>query len=131
MKEPLNILVVDDDTAHRNTLRMLLQAWGYASKEAVDGENAVAMCMEQPVDLVLMDVYMPKKTGLDALKEIKIRKPALPVLIMSGFSDTEAATVEAIKSGAYDYLAKPLDFEKLKGVLLSLSSAASSQGRFF
>ncbi|HBT97425.1 MAG TPA: two-component system response regulator [Desulfobulbaceae bacterium] len=116
MKEPLNILVVDDDTAHRNILRVLLQEWGYATKEAVDGEMAVALCKERPFDLVLMDVRMPKKTGLEALKEIKIHNPALPVLIMTAFSDIEAA-VEAIKSGAYDYLTKPLDFEKLKVVL--------------
>ena len=116
MKEPLNILVVDDDKAHRNMLRVLLEEWEYATGEAADGESAVAMCREQPFDLVLMDVRMPKKTGIEALKEIKIHNPALPVLIMTAYSDIEAA-VTAIKSGAYDYLTKPLDFEKLKVVL--------------
>ena len=59
---------------------------------------------------------MPKKSGLEALKEIKVHNPAVPVLIMTAFSEV-AAAVEAIKSGAYDYLTKPLDFEKLKVVL--------------
>ena len=69
-----------------------------------------------PFDLVLMDVRMPKKSAWEALKEIKVHNPAMPVLIMTAFSDV-AAAVEAIKSGAYDYLTKPLDFEKLKVVL--------------
>ena len=116
MKKTLTILVADDDATHREVLRTLLEEWGYAVREAVDGEHAVALCREQPFDLVLMDVRMPKKSGLEALKEIKVHNPAVPVLIMTAFSDV-AAAVEAIKSGAYDYLTKPLDFEKLKVVL--------------
>lgn len=116
MKKMLTILVADDDATHREVLRTLLEEWGYAVREAVDGEHAVALCREQPFDLVLMDVRMPKKSGLEALKEIKVHNPAVPVLIMTAFSEV-AAAVEAIKSGAYDYLTKPLDFEKLKVVL--------------
>ncbi|MGE9985988.1 sigma-54-dependent transcriptional regulator [Desulfovibrio sp. SGI.169] len=112
----LTILVADDDATHREMLRTLLHEWGYAAGEAADGERAVALCREQPFDLALMDVRMPKKNGLEALKDIKAHNPALPVLIMTAFSDV-AAAVEAIKSGAYDYLTKPLDFEKLKVVL--------------
>lgn len=113
MKKALTILVADDDATHREMLRTLLQEWGYAVEEAVDGEHAVTLCLERAFDLVLMDVRMPKKTGLEALKEIRAHNPALPVLIMTAFSDV-AAAVEAIKAGAYDYLTKPLDFEKLK-----------------
>ena len=116
MKKTLTILVADDDATHREVLRTLLEEWGYAVREAVDGEHAVALCREQSFDLVLMDVRMPKKSGLEALKEIKVHNPAVPVLIMTAFSEV-AAAVEAIKSGAYDYLTKPLDFEKLKVVL--------------
>ena len=116
MKKMLTILVADDDATHREVLRTLLEEWGYAVREAVDGEHAVALCRKQPFDLVLMDVRMPKKSGLEALKEIKVHNPAVPVLIMTAFSEV-AAAVEAIKSGAYDYLTKPLDFEKLKVVL--------------
>lgn len=116
MKKMLTILVADDDATHREVLRTLLEEWGYAVREAVDGEHAVALCRKQPFDLVLMDVRMPKKSGLEALKEIKVHNSAVPVLIMTAFSEV-AAAVEAIKSGAYDYLTKPLDFEKLKVVL--------------
>ena len=116
MKKMLTILVADDDATHREVLRTLLEEWGYAVREAVDGEHAVALCRKQPFDLVLMDVRMPKKSGLEALKEIKVHNPAVPVLIMTAFSEV-AAAVAASKSGAYDYLTKPLDFEKLKVVL--------------
>ena len=95
MKKTLTILVADDDATHREVLRTLLEEWGYAVREAVDGEHAVALCREQPFDLVLMDVRMPKKSGLEALKEIKVHNPAVPVLIMTAFSDV-AAAVEAI-----------------------------------
>ena len=113
MKHELTILIVDDDDGHRTMLHTLLNDWGYRTVGAEDGEGAVSMCKEHPFDLVLMDVRMPKKSGLEALKEIKAHNPALPILIMTAFSNIEAA-VEAIKSGAYDYLTKPLDFDKLK-----------------
>ena len=116
MSAPLQILVVDDDGPHRNMLLTLLRNWGYRADEAADGEAAVEKCRDQSFDLVLMDVRMPKKTGLEALKDMHMFNPALPVLIMTAFSNVEAA-VEAIKNGAYDYLTKPLDFEKLKVVL--------------
>jgi two-component system response regulator HydG len=116
MSLPLHILVVDDDAPHRNMLLTLLRNWGYRADEAADGEAAVARCRAQSFDLVLMDVRMPKKTGLEALKDMRLLNPALPVLIMTAFSNVEAA-VEAIKNGAYDYLTKPLDFDKLKVVL--------------
>ena len=113
MSQSLRILVVDDDTTHRTMLCTLLNDWGYGTEEAEDGEKAVAMCKEHTFDLVLMDVRMPKKSGIEALQEIKGHNPALPILIMTAFSNIEAA-VEAIKAGAYDYLTKPLDFDKLK-----------------
>ncbi|MCL1915364.1 MAG: sigma-54 dependent transcriptional regulator [Desulfovibrionaceae bacterium] len=116
MSQSLQILVVDDDYTHRNMLLTLLRDWGYLAEEAADGEMAVEKCRAQSFDLVLMDVRMPRKTGLEALKDIHSLNPALPVLIMTAFSNIEAA-VEAIKNGAYDYLTKPLDFEKLKVVL--------------
>ncbi|GHV54877.1 acetoacetate metabolism regulatory protein AtoC [Deltaproteobacteria bacterium] len=107
------ILLADDDRSHRAMLRLLLEDWGYKTAEADDGEEAVRQCREKPFSLVLMDVRMPKKNGLSAMKEIREHDPTVPVLIMTAFSAVDAA-VEAIKSGAYDYLTKPLDFEKLR-----------------
>ena len=68
---------------------------------------------EQPFDLILMDIRMLKVSGIEALETIKSINPAIPVVIMTAFSSVETA-VEALKKGAYDYLTKPLDFEKLK-----------------
>lgn len=117
---PIRLLVVDDDANHRRTLLTLLEEWAYQARGCESGEAAVAMCKEQPFDLVLMDVRMAGMSGITALKEIKSYNPAIPVLIMTAYSDVGNA-VEAIKAGAYDYLTKPLDFDELK---LTLERAA-------
>jgi len=119
MKQKNRILVVDDDTAHRTMLHALIGGWGYEISEADDGSTAVAEVRKKPYDLVLMDVRMLKVSGTEALKEIKSFNPAVPVIIMTAYSSVESA-VSAIKDGAYDYLTKPLDFDKLK---LSLERA--------
>ena len=110
------LLVVDDDAGHRSMLLTLLADWGYRLESAQDGETSVALCRAQPFDLVLMDVRMTGISGIEALKEIKLRQPDLPILIMTAYSDVKTA-VEAIKSGAYDYLTKPLDFDDLRQAL--------------
>ena len=107
-----SVLVVDDDHAHRLMLKTLLENWGYAVTEADDGETAVSHVSQSAFDLILMDVRMVKMSGLEALPKIKALNPAIPVLIMTAYSSVETA-VEAIKSGAHDYLIKPLDFDKL------------------
>lgn len=107
------ILLVDDDRVHRTMLRTLLSSWGAKVDEAEDGARAIALCREKPYDLILMDVLMPEVDGITALQAIKSYNPSIPVLIMTAFSNVESA-VEAIKSGAYDYLTKPLDFDVLK-----------------
>jgi len=113
MNNKSEILVVDDDSAHRTMLKTLLSGWQYNIIEADDGSAAIEKVRERPFDLVLMDVRMLKVSGLEALDEIKAFNPAIPVIIMTAYSSLETA-VEAIKKGAYDYLTKPLDFDKLK-----------------
>jgi two-component system response regulator HydG len=113
MNDKYSIFVVDDDAAHRTMLRTLINGWGYDVFEAEDGSIAIEMVKNQPFDLVLMDVRMLKVSGLEALEQIKSLNPAIPVIIMTAYSSVETA-VEALKKGAYDYLTKPLDFDKLK-----------------
>jgi two-component system response regulator HydG len=108
-----NILVVDDDQAHRTMLSTLLGGWGYIVEEADDGARAIEKVHEKSYDLVLMDVRMVEVSGLEALPAIKSFNPAIPIIIMTAFSSVETA-VEALKKGAYDYLGKPLDFDELK-----------------
>ena len=112
-KETHDILVVDDDLNHLKTLKAIIGSWGYTVYDADDGKKAVERVFERPFDLVLLDVRMAEMDGIAALKQIKDYNPAIPILIMTAYSSVDTA-VEALKSGAYDYLTKPLDFDVLK-----------------
>lgn len=107
------ILVVDDDLAHAKMLETLMAEWGYGITLADDGDTAVEQVMAQGFDLVLMDMKMVKMSGMEALQRIKAFNPALPVIIMTAYSSVQTA-IKALKIGAYDYLTKPLDFDKLQ-----------------
>ena len=107
------ILIVDDDPGHLATLKTIIRSWGYAVQTADDGTGAVERVKTEPVDLVLMDVRMARMSGIEALEKITAYNPSIPVIIMTAYSSVESA-VEALKTGAYDYLMKPLDFEVLK-----------------
>jgi len=116
MKKKIEILVVDDDFAHRTMLRTLISGWGYAVSEADDGATAIEAVHRHPVDLVLMDIRMVRVSGIEALEEIHRRNPAIPIILMTAYASVETA-VEALKKGAYDYLTKPLDFDELRLVM--------------
>lgn len=116
MTDQYEILVVDDDDAHRTMLKTLIGGWGYTIFQADDGSVAIEMVSRQPFDLILMDIRMLKVSGLEALEQIKQINPAIPVIIMTAYSSIDTA-VEAIKKGAYDYLTKPLDFDRLKLIM--------------
>ena len=107
------ILVVDDDVAHLNMLRIVLKSLGHTVETATDGGDAVRMAKEKPCDLILMDVRMTNVDGIEALRQIKEFNPAIPIIIMTAYSSVDTA-VEAMKLGAYDYLTKPLNFEEMK-----------------
>lgn len=93
-------------------LRALLEEWDYAPTGAASGEEALE-CRQRPFDLILMDVRMGGMSGIEATRAIKAYNPAIPILIMTAYSDVSSA-VEALKAGAYDYLTKPLAFDALK-----------------
>ncbi len=107
------ILVVDDDLAHTRMLKILLTDWGYEISLAHDGEEGVDRVKSQAFDMVLMDLKMVKMSGMEALQRIHTYNPSLPVIIMTAYSSVDTA-VHALKIGAYDYLTKPLDFDKLR-----------------
>jgi two-component system response regulator HydG len=113
MKIEQSILVVDDDSAHRLMLKKLLGGWGYNIYEADDGSVAMEKVRQTSFDLILMDIRMLNVSGIEALEQIKIINPAIPVIIMTAYASVETA-VSALKKGAYDYLTKPLDFDELK-----------------
>src|SRR4030066_1889916 len=113
MKVEQAILVVDDDSAHRTMLKKLLGGWGYKVADADDGSVAVEIVKQKSFDLILMDIRMLNVSGIEALEQIKIINPEIPIIIMTAYASVETA-VSALKKGAYDYLTKPLDFDELK-----------------
>ena len=112
MSENNKILVVDDDMGHRTMLKTLLTGWGYDIHLADDGTTGVDMVEKEHFDMVLMDMKMLKMSGMEALEKINAYNPSIPVIIMTAYSSVETA-VDALKKGAYDYLTKPLDFDRL------------------
>lgn len=111
-RKPL-ILVADDDESHRLTITKLASSWGYDTHNAKNGEEAAEKAKIHAYDVILMDVRMAVMDGITALNRIKDHDPSMQVIIMTAFSSV-ASAVEALKSGAYDYLTKPLDFDELK-----------------
>ncbi|TQI78971.1 two-component system response regulator HydG [Serratia fonticola] len=113
LKPDVHILLVEDDRSHCTILKTLMMGWGYRVSAVHNGLEAVEQVKSQPFDLILTDVRMAEMDGIEALKVIKAYNPAIPILIMTAYSNVESA-VEAIKAGAYDYLTKPLDFDMLQ-----------------
>ena len=116
-KNPVTVLVVDDDQVHRYMLCSMLKEWGWRCVEADDGTTAVAAVEKKRYDVVLMDVRMAKMDGREAFTRIQANHPSLPVIIMTAYSSVDAA-VEVIQQGAHDYLTKPLDFDRLRLALM-------------
>jgi two-component system, LuxR family, response regulator FixJ len=103
---PGEIFVVDDDAAIRDLLAMLLSRRGYKVAGFADGMSFMAAIRTQSPACILLDVHIPGKSGLDILKELNARNHPAPVLIISGKGDI-AMAVDAIKSGALDFIEKP------------------------
>lgn len=107
-----SILVVDDDKAIRNALRMIFEYEKFDPHFAEDGASALAQIQNTAFDVVLLDIKMAGMDGLKVLQKIKESQPELPVVMISGHGTIETA-VEATRRGAFDFLPKPLDREKL------------------
>ncbi|MBK9523361.1 MAG: sigma-54-dependent Fis family transcriptional regulator [Bacteroidetes bacterium] len=106
------ILIIDDEKAIRNTLRDILQYEKFEVDEAADGLEGLKKAETGNFDLVLCDIKMPKMDGIEVLSKLQEMNPDLPVVMISGHGTIETA-VEAIKKGAYDYIAKPPDLNRL------------------
>lgn len=107
------ILVVDDERSHRQMIEAVLSAEGYEIAQADNGQAAIDAVEEKFYDLVIMDIRMPELGGIEALKKIKTISPGIPIILMTAYASVGTA-VDALKSGASDYLTKPLDIEELK-----------------
>jgi DNA-binding NtrC family response regulator len=106
------VLIVDDEESVRKSLEKLLAYEKYATFSAADGESALEIVGSELVDLVLLDIKMPGMDGLEVLQKMKDIRSDIPVVIISGHG-TIATAVEATKLGAFDFLEKPIDLERL------------------
>ncbi|MGN6601439.1 MAG: sigma-54-dependent transcriptional regulator [Ginsengibacter sp.] len=114
-----SILIIDDEKAIRKTLSEILGYEGYKIDEASDGEEGLNKFRVKSYDLVLCDIKMPKIDGIEFLEKAKEINPEVPVIIISGHGNIETA-VEAVKKGAYDYISKPPDLNRM---LITLRNA--------
>lgn len=107
------ILIVDDATFMRTMIIDNLKEAGYTDfVEAIDGEDAVAKFIEDKPELVILDISMPKKDGIQALREIKQLDPGAKVVMCSAMGQ-ESMVIEAVKLGAVDFIVKPFKAERL------------------
>ncbi len=107
-----DILIIDDEKAIRKTLTEILSFEGYKIEEAADGEEGLKKFKEKNYDLVLCDIKMPKLDGIEFLQKAGEINADVPVIMISGHGNIETA-VEAVKKGAYDYISKPPDLNRL------------------
>src|SRR5256714_11174218 len=116
---PFRVLVVDDETAIREAIRMTLEYEGYRVDEARSGQDGIEKATKTPYDAILLDIKMPVLDGIEVLENLKEQRVPTPVVMVSGHGDISTA-VECTKRGALDFLEKPLNRDKL---LLSVRNA--------
>ncbi len=116
-KEALHLLIVDDEEAARYGMRRALSTLGYNISEAGSAEAARALIKQQVPDLRLLDVNLPGMSGLDFLRELQGANGNGPLVVIITAHGSERMAVEAVKGGAYDYLAKPFELDDLRLVI--------------
>lgn len=118
-----SILIIDDEKSIRKTLSEILSYEGYKIEEAADGEEGLKKFSSVAYDVVLCDIKMPKMDGLEFLEKAKLVNPDVPIIVISGHGNIETA-VEAVKKGAFDYISKPPDLNRM---LITLRNALDKQ----
>ncbi len=106
------ILIVDDDASIRRTLREILEFESYQVDESPDGLDALVKVKQQAYDVIILDIKMPKMDGMEAIERIQVLCPDVPIVMISGHANIDTA-VEAVKKGAFDFIQKPPDLNRL------------------
>ena len=114
-----HILIIDDERPIRASLREILEYEGHTIDEAEDGVDGVIAAQKKPFDVVFCDIKMPKMDGIDVLDMFKKKNILAPVIMISGHGTVETA-VQSLKKGAFDFIQKPLDLNR---ILLTLKHA--------
>jgi len=107
------ILIVDDEEGLRRLLVRVLAKAGYEATAVPGGAEALRQVAGEPFDLIITDIKMPEMDGLELLRELKAFDPSLPIIVMTAYGTVESA-VQALRAGAYDYVAKPFEIDELK-----------------
>jgi DNA-binding NtrC family response regulator len=116
MTRPIRVLVADDETKLRELMVRELGRKGHELEGVGDGESALVALREREYDVVVLDMKMPRKEGIEVLRDLQSFPEHPQVIVMTGFQDV-ATAVEAMKLGAYDYLTKPTKIEELDIVI--------------
>jgi DNA-binding NtrC family response regulator len=116
---PARVLVVEDDGAARRGLTELLRAWGYTAEAAIDGEEALEKITSFRPTIILADLVMPRLDGFELLRRLKDQLTDLIFILLTAQGSVDSA-VAAMKEGAYDYLTKPVDPQRLRVLLVKV-----------
>jgi two-component system, cell cycle response regulator len=118
---PTRVLIVDDHDDNIELLRAPLEAWGYVTLAARDGEEALRLVEREPPDLILLDVMMPHVDGIEVARRIKANRglPFIPIIMQTALDTTEHK-VEGLAAGADDYITKPVEFAELRARVMSM-----------
>ncbi|HYA17581.1 MAG TPA: response regulator [Bryobacteraceae bacterium] len=122
--EPV-VLIVDDDEVFRARLSRAFRQHGWVAHEAGDAETAVALAAELNPELILVDLRMPGRTGLELIPDLRARDPEAVIVVLTGYGSI-ATTLAATRSGANHYLSKPADVDQILAVYESLVSGESA-----
>ena len=117
------VLIVEDDSATRGGLTELVRTWGFLAESASDGEEGLEKITSFRPSIIVTDLVMPRRTGLELLEAVRDIDPGIAVILLTAQGTVESA-VEAIRAGAYDYLTKPVDPQRLR---ILLDKAAERQ----
>jgi diguanylate cyclase (GGDEF)-like protein len=120
-EDATRILIVDDHEDNVELLKARLESWGYGTVTATDGEEALQKVEQDPPDLILLDVMMPKIDGIEVARRVKANDqlPFIPIIMQTALDATENK-VEGLEAGADDYITKPIDFAELRARLTSM-----------
>ena len=119
------VLVADDKKQIRELLRDVLSDAGYAVLEAADGRQAVRICREATIDLVITDLVMPEQDGIETIQALRLNFPSVPLIAMSGMFDIETILRTARNLGAAAVFSKPLDVSEIVRTVAALLGDAS------
>lgn len=116
MSKAINILVVDDEADFREIFSEIIRKMGYQAWVAENGAEALKVIREVKVDIALVDFRMPGMDGIKLLRQMKKESPGTEVILITGYESVNSVT-EAGNQGAYAYITKPIDFEKLEALI--------------